>query len=213
VETGQRLSRESTVPEVEGGNVYDKYGTRNPIERRLVRGFLDQLERLVDRTGAREAHEIGCGEGELSIRLARRGLRVRGTDVSPAVIAEACRRADAAGVAIDFRAAPVEALDRETDAAELIVCCEVMEHLEDPGGALAKVAALARPWAIVSVPREPLWRLLNLARLAYVPALGNTPGHLNHWSRRGFIGFLERRLDVVEIATPTPWTMALCRTC
>ena len=28
---------------------------------------------LVERTGAREAHEVGCGEGELAIRLARRG--------------------------------------------------------------------------------------------------------------------------------------------
>jgi hypothetical protein len=63
----------------------------------------------------------------------------------------------------------------------------------------------------VSVPREPLWRALNLARLKYVGALGNTPGHLNHWSRRRFVEFLERRLQVVEVRSPMPWTMALCR--
>ena len=45
------------------------------------------------RTGAREVHEVGCGEGELAIRLARQGLRVRGTDAFPQVLEEARRRA------------------------------------------------------------------------------------------------------------------------
>lgn len=194
-----------------GGNVYDKYATTNPIERRLVRGFIDCLGRIVDRTGAREAHEIGCGEGELSMRLARRGLSVRGTDASAEVIEEARRRARAASLEVDFRAAPVQALDPTRDSAELIVCCEVMEHLDDPTGALEVVARLASPWAIVSVPREPLWRALNLARLKYVNDLGNTPGHLQHWSRGAFLRFLAQRLEVVEVRSPIPWTMALCR--
>jgi ubiquinone/menaquinone biosynthesis C-methylase UbiE len=176
-----------------------------------VGGFLNRLERLVERTGASEAHEIGCGEGEVAIRLARRGLRVRGSDLSVAVIGEARRRTEAAGFDIAFKASAVEALQPPEDAAELIVCCEVMEHLGDPEAALETVARLARPWAIVSVPREPLWRALNLARLRYVSALGNTPGHLNHWSRREFARFIERRLELVELHSPVPWTMALCR--
>jgi SAM-dependent methyltransferase len=194
-----------------GGNVYDKYGTRNPIERRLVGGFIASLEDLVARSGAREAHEVGCGEGELALRLARRGLRVRGTDASPEVIEEARRRAHAAGAEIDYRAAPIEELGPARDAAELIVCCEVLEHLLDPTDGLARVASLARPWLIVSVPREPLWRTLNLARLRYVSALGNTPGHVGHWSRAAFLGLLRSRVDVVAVRSPLPWTMALCR--
>ncbi len=94
---GRRLSATAAPAAERGGNVYDKYGTRNPVERRLVGGFLQRLEQLVERTGVREAHEVGCGEGELAIRLARRGLRVRGSDVSSEVIDEARRRADAAG--------------------------------------------------------------------------------------------------------------------
>jgi SAM-dependent methyltransferase len=193
-----------------GGNVYDKYGTSNPVARRLMAGFLGRLDRLVQRTGASEAHEVGCGEGELAIRLARTGLRVRGSDAQPAVLEEARRRAGAAGVEIDFEAKPVEGLDSGRDAAELVVCCEVLEHLEDPGRALDVLAGLARPWLIASVPREPLWRALNLARLAYVADLGNTPGHLHHWSKREFVRFLTRRFEVVEVMTPVPWTMALC---
>jgi SAM-dependent methyltransferase len=194
-----------------GGNVYDKYGTSNPVARRLMAGFLGGLDQLVERTGARQAHEVGCGEGELAIRLARRGLHVRGSDASPEVLEEARRRAAGAGVPIEFEATPVERLDPDRDAAELVLCCEVLEHLEDPEGALDLLAGLARPWLIASVPREPLWRALNLARFAYVGDFGNTPGHLNHWSRRAFVRFLTRRFEVVQVLSPLPWTMALCR--
>jgi SAM-dependent methyltransferase len=194
-----------------GGNVYDKYSTSNPIARRLMAGFMGQLDELVERTGATEAHEVGCGEGELAIRLARSGIHVRGTDAFPQVLEEARARARTAGVEIDFEATPVEDLEPDRHGAELVVCCEVLEHLEDPGRSLEVLAGLARPWLIASVPREPLWRALNLARLSYVGDLGNTPGHLNHWSRRDFVRFLTSRFEVIEVKNPTPWTMALCR--
>jgi 2-polyprenyl-3-methyl-5-hydroxy-6-metoxy-1,4-benzoquinol methylase len=74
-----------------GGNVYDKYSSPHPIERRLVTSFIGQLEELVERSGARETHEVGCGEGELALRLAAKGLRVRGSDAFAEVIAEARR--------------------------------------------------------------------------------------------------------------------------
>jgi 2-polyprenyl-3-methyl-5-hydroxy-6-metoxy-1,4-benzoquinol methylase len=194
-----------------GGNVYDKYSTRNPIERRLVSGFLAELDRLVERTGAAEAHEVGCGEGELTMRLARSGLRARGTDAYPEVISEARDRAEAAGLEIQYEVAALEVLDPERHAEELVICCEVLEHLEDPERAVEVLASLARPWLIASVPREPLWRALNMARLKYVGDLGNTPGHLGHWSKRAFIELLRGRFEVVAVRSPLPWTMALCR--
>jgi 2-polyprenyl-3-methyl-5-hydroxy-6-metoxy-1,4-benzoquinol methylase len=205
------MSANATRAATEGGNVYDKYGSSNPVARRLMAGFMGQLDELVDRTGAKQGHEVGCGEGELSIRLAQRGISMRGTDAFPQVLEEARRRAETAGAEIDFEAVPVEELDPARHAAELVVCCEVLEHLEDPERALDVLAGLARPWLIASVPREPLWRALNLARLSYVGDLGNTPGHLNHWSRRDFVRFLTRRFEVVEVKTPTPWIMVLCR--
>jgi SAM-dependent methyltransferase len=194
-----------------GGNVYDKYGTSNPLARRLMSGFTRAFDELVELTGATEAHEVGCGEGELAIRLARRGIRMRGTDAFPQVLEEARRRAGAAGVEIVFEATSVEELDPGRHGSELIVCCEVLEHLADPEHALEVLSKLARPWLIASVPREPLWRALNLARLSYVRDLGNTPGHLNHWSRGDFVRFLTLHFEVIERRTPTPWTMALCR--
>jgi SAM-dependent methyltransferase len=194
-----------------GGNVYPKYTTRNPLARRLVAAFLASLEELVGRSGARALHEVGCGEGHLSMALASRGLDVRASDLSPAAIATARRLARARGLAIDYRVADLYDLEPEVDGAELVVCCEVLEHVPDPERALAVLGRLARPHVIISVPREPLWRLLNMARGRYWPAFGNTPGHLQHWSTARFVRTLARHFEVVDLRTPLPWTMALCR--
>lgn len=193
------------------GNYYDKYRTANPIARRLMQGFLAAFDDLVARVPVSDALEIGCGEGELTIRLARRGFRMRACDISADVVEEARDRASAAGVDATFRVQPIETIDAAAEAAPLVVCCEVLEHLDDPGRGVDMLAELARPYLLASVPREPLWRALNMARGKYLGALGNTPGHLNHWSRRGFLALLSRRFDIVEARGPLPWTMALCR--
>jgi hypothetical protein len=54
--------------------------------------------------------------------------------------------------------------------------------------------------------------VLNLARGHYWRDLGNTPGHLQHWSTLAFLDLLQDHLEVLELRTPLPWTMALCRT-
>jgi 2-polyprenyl-3-methyl-5-hydroxy-6-metoxy-1,4-benzoquinol methylase len=201
----------SADPAVAGGNHYPKYTTRNPLARRLVDGFMTALAELAARSGAKQVHEVGCGEGFLSTILARSGLAVRGSDISAAAVAIARQRAATLGLPVTFRVADLHDLHPPGDGAELVVCCEVLEHLPDPARALALLARLAQPHLVVSVPREPLWRVLNVARGRYWTDFGNTPGHLQHWSARGFLALLEDLMEVREVRTPLPWTMALCR--
>jgi ubiquinone/menaquinone biosynthesis C-methylase UbiE len=102
-------------------------------------------------------------------------------------------------------------IERPQDAADLIVCCEVLEHVDAPERALEAIARVAERDVILSVPREPLWRVLNMARGKYISQLGNTPGHLNHWSSRGFVEMAQRYFDVIAVRKPVPWTMLHCR--
>ena len=74
-----------------------------------------------------------------------------------------------------------------------------------------EMARCAQRHLLVSVPREPLWRVLNMARGAYWRTLGDTPGHLNHWSQRAFVTMLSRYGSVAEVRSPPPWTMVLVR--
>lgn len=192
------------------GNFYDKYRTRNPIARWLMQGFLVAFDELTASQPERRAIEVGCGEGELSIRLAQAGYRMQGFDIAEAAVAEARQRAAQAGVELPFARASLDDLDQGL-RTPLVVCCEVLEHLDRPNEGLDILWRLADPWLLVSVPREPLWRVLNVCRGRYLAALGNTPGHVNHWSARGFLAFLSRRFEIVAQRRPLPWTMALCR--
>jgi 2-polyprenyl-3-methyl-5-hydroxy-6-metoxy-1,4-benzoquinol methylase len=94
---------------------------------------------------------------------------------------------------------------------DLAAAIEVLEHVPDPEHTLSEMARVASRHLLVSVPREPLWRGLNVARGAYVRDLGNTPGHVNHWSKRAFVSLVGRYGEVVEARSPFPWTMLLVR--
>ncbi len=193
------------------GNYYNKHETPNPVARYLVGGFYGALNELVARTGAKDIHEVGCGEGHLLKHIATSGRTVRASDVSSQVVAEAQALAKAQGLKVSFLVESIYDMQPETHGAELVICCEVMEHLEDPASALKVLSQLANPYLLVSVPREPVWRVLNMVRGKYWSDLGNTPGHLQHWSKRAYLNTLARYVDIVEVRSPMPWTMALCK--
>ncbi len=193
------------------GNHYDKYNSANPVTRWLMNGFLRSFDELVALTGAWSALEAGCGEGHLSLRLARAGLDVRGVDLEREAIVQARANAEAQASPVTFEVTDLYALSPMADSAPLVVSCEVLEHVPDPDGALDVLTSLAQPWLLVSTPNEPLWRALNMARGSYLSELGNTPGHIQHWSSAGLKRLLERHARIEAVRTPLPWTMLLCR--
>ena len=194
------------------GNTYDKYGTTNPFARRLVEGFDGALTGLIRKINPVALHEVGCGEGYWVMRWLDEGIDARGTDFSTQVIAMAKANASARGADSQrFSVRSIYDVTPQKDSAELVVCCEVMEHLEEPERALEALSGIVSADLIISVPREPIWRALNLARGKYIGALGNTPGHLQHWSKSGITALARRHFDVVEVLSPLPWTMLHCR--
>jgi 2-polyprenyl-3-methyl-5-hydroxy-6-metoxy-1,4-benzoquinol methylase len=193
------------------GNTFDKYGSSNPVVRRLMSGFEATLDRLFTRAGPQSVLDFGCGEGILTFRWAERlGEKpIVGIDLAhPKLAAEwRTRRREN----LEFRAIAGEDIPFPDGSFDLAAAIEVLEHVPDPERTLAEMARVAARHLLVSVPREPLWRTVNVARGAYLRDLGNTPGHVNHWSRRGFIRTVERHGEVVEACSPFPWTMLLVR--
>ena len=188
------------------GNVYDKYGTRNPIARAIMGGFLRSVTELYKQVGPASVLEVGCGEGRLAQHLVRNGGRPSRFVATDLEIAAIDPRLDPL---IQVQAASVYELPFESASFDLVVCCEVLEHLDAPEAGLAEVARVARRGVIVSTPREPLWRALNVLRGRYLGDLGNTPGHVQHFSRRGLERLVCKQLRVVERRSPLPWTMLL----
>jgi SAM-dependent methyltransferase len=201
----------SVAEQVPTGNTFDKYGSTNPVVRRLMAGFHSTLDELWETAGPESILDVGCGEGVLTAEWAERlgDGRIVGIDLDdPKLRAEWERRPRAN---LEFRVEEATSLSFADGEFEMATAIEVLEHVPEPEATLAEMARVASRWLLVSVPREPLWRGLNIARGAYWGALGNTPGHVNHWSRRSFVSLLSRYGSVEQARSPFPWTMVLVR--
>ncbi|MFN2617108.1 MAG: class I SAM-dependent methyltransferase [Thermoleophilaceae bacterium] len=193
------------------GNTYDKYGSGNPVVKRLMAGFNRALDELWERAAPESLLDVGCGEGVLTSEWAARlgDRRVVGIDLEDAGLRAEWRSRSRQN--LEFRAEEATSLSFADGEFDVAAAIEVLEHVPDPKTTLSEMARVARSRLLVSVPREPLWRALNMARGAYWGSLGNTPGHLNHWSKRGFAELLGRYGTVEEARSPFPWTMLLVR--
>jgi 2-polyprenyl-3-methyl-5-hydroxy-6-metoxy-1,4-benzoquinol methylase len=201
----------STTAEVPTGNTFDKYGSENPVVRRLMGGFHATLDELWAESAPSCVLDVGCGEGVLTAQWAERlrDGRVVGIDLDdPKLRAEWEKRSRPN---LEFRTEEATSLSFADDEFDLACAIEVLEHLPQPEATVAEMARVARRHLLVSVPREPLWRALNVARGAYLRRLGNTPGHVNHWSKQAFVSLLSRYGTVEEARSPFPWTMLLVR--
>lgn len=194
----------ATATSVPIGNHYDKYASKNPIARRLMAGFMRALDDALPSLTPATVLEIGVGEGEIAERVHSRypDAAIVGLDLPDPALADEWRSRPLHGLFTDAAALPVR--DRSID---LVMAIEVLEHLPEPEAALRELARVARRDVVLSVPREPVWRALNLARGSYLKEWGNTPGHIQHWSANGFRNLVGRYFDVVEVAHPLPWTL------
>jgi 2-polyprenyl-3-methyl-5-hydroxy-6-metoxy-1,4-benzoquinol methylase len=201
----------TTTPTVPTGNTTDKYNAKNPVMRRLMDGFESDLDELFAQVDPRSILDVGCGEGVLTCQWADRldGGRIVGIDLDdPKLRAEWDKRRR---TNLEYRVEEATSLSFADEEFDVATAIEVLEHVPEPEATLSEMARVAERYLLVSVPREPIWRMLNMARGAYLRDLGNTPGHLNHWSKVSFVSLLSRYGTVEEVRTPLPWTMALVR--
>lgn len=200
---------DATATGIATGNTFDKYGSKNPLVRRLMDNFESSLDELWHRAAPTSILDVGCGEGVLTHKWAERlgDGRIVGIDLDDESLKAEWRKRSRPNLEYMVQeATTLPFADNEFDMATAI---EVLEHVPEPANTIAEMARVAKRHLLVSVPREPLWRMLNMARGAYLKDLGNTPGHVNHWSKRAFVQQLSSVGRVVEAKSPFPWTMLL----
>jgi ubiquinone/menaquinone biosynthesis C-methylase UbiE len=205
------VSDPQLAPETLGvviGNHTPKYSARNPAIRWLTQRWVANLDQMFaqvdgDQPGRpQRALEVGCGEGVIAERMHRRWGEVVALDLPDAGL-----RADWRGYGGPrFLHASAHELPFGDDQFDVVVAAEVLEHLADPVKGLREMARVGRRHLVLSVPREPVFRGCNLVAGRYVRDLGNTPGHLNHWSKASFVRFVSQVAQVRAVTSPFPWT-------
>ena len=188
------------------GNASEKYADSNPVTRRLLQRFLARLDDVVAGLAPRSVLDVGCGEGVVTQRFAALlpDSSVLGLDADDVALSAewARRRRDN----LAFQVGSGYALPFAADSYDVVCAIEVLEHVERPEDVLAEMVRVARRAVVVSVPREPIWRISHLLAGRNVSAFGNTPGHINHWSSRSFCLFASRYGRVEQAWRPFPWT-------
>jgi len=186
------------------GNTYDKYASSNPIERKMMTGFFTALDQMLPDGDPSVVVEVGAGEGRITELLVERfpAATVAGLDLPDSELAGEWGQSDTPMFFGDVTQLPFA-----DESIDLIVGLEVLEHVPSPERALAEIARVCRGAAVLSVPREPIWRLGNMARGRYIREMGNTPGHINHWSARSFEQMVSEHFVVDRTRRPLPWTM------
>ncbi len=207
----------ATPEEEDFAHKYTEEG-QGGIGRRLLDNYFKAVAELVaisnvSGTKGAKAVEIGCGEGFSTQRVAGL-LPVNVTLEASEYVAHMIPKALANNPGMTITEESVYELQHADNTYDMVFLLEVLEHLDFPDKGLAELLRVTKPggYIVLGVPREYLWCGLNLARGKYIKRLGNTPGHLNHWSTRGIKKYVEKHFGPVEIVrTPLPWTLLLAR--
>lgn len=195
------------TPEVE--DFSGKYENTGIIAKYLVNSYFKAVSILISKIEDIEsAHEIGVGEGRSTMRLVEMVPNLSGSEFVEDLVSIAKKN----NPNLSIFSESVYELKYDDNHVDLVFLLEVLEHLDYPKLALAEIKRVSKKYLILGVPREPIWCFLNMCRLKYIKDFGNTPGHLNHWSKKELIKLVEKEFgNVIAIETPMPWTIVLAK--
>lgn len=192
------------------GRKYEADG-KGKISSRLISNYFDAVNQLIKSTDINhgKAIEIGAGPGYSTQRLYKMlpsSIRMYASEY----INDLVPLAQSRNPKIMFIQESVYELSHKDKSFDIVFLLEVLEHLDKPEMALAEISRVLKDDGVLvlGVPREPLWRVLNMSRGRYLFSLGNTTGHLNHWSSKGIVKYIEAYFGKVLIkSNPLPWTL------
>ena len=187
-----------------------KYRRRNPVQRLLLRRFVAKVESLfVEAAPAEMVLEVGVGEGFLAGYLWERFSDKKFTGVD--LHQESLDRLKCLFHGIETHqgdAYDLAFLGREYD---LVICAEVLEHLQDPQRALNQILSLKPKHTILTVPHEPWFMVSNFLRGKTLRRFGNDSGHVNHYTVRSFRRLLSPYFEILRLTRSYPWILALAK--
>lgn len=193
---------------------YDKYISANGLKKRMIKRFNQKIIGVVNETIGNMGSnylilDAGCGEGFLSCLISKHfpNVKVIGIDAS----AGAIQMAKAMNKEACFHQGNVYQIPFDDGMFDLVICTEVLEHLEMPCQAVQELLRVAKHTLLLSVPDEPWFCLGNLVALKNVKRMGNPIDHRNHWTYNGFVKFVRKTCGegYLKACRSFPWSIVL----
>ena len=196
------------APEEAAGQDAKKYGSTNPVVKKLLDRWTTQLRATVGTIGTDEVVvDVGVGEGLSLERFLPSGHKAIGAEYRHDKAVVAMERLSALSpVVCDAGMVPLASA-----SADLVTCIEVLEHLVTDEPAVAELARICRGRCVVSVPWEPWFRLGNLGRGKNIARFGNDPEHVQYFTPKRLKAMLEVSFADVTVIPTFPWLIAEAR--
>lgn len=189
---------------------YQKHLNTNPIQRFLINRFYSAFFDIIGPLQIESILDAGCGEGFTLYKLSSNniGKRLEGIDNSN----EAIKLGSEMYPDLTLKKGSIYKLPYKDNAFDVVLCMEVLEHLNDPSKAVQELKRVTNTYVLFSVPNEPFFIGANFLRGKYINSFGNHPEHIQHWTSFGFRKFLvQNGLEIVNLRRPFPWTMVLAK--
>ena len=135
---------QKTVADTMKGSAIHKVWVGNRRQTASDRFTTRMIDRLFASLGLPKGAAVldaGCGTGTNSHRLAAKGFRVTGVDLSGFALDEARRR----GEGPDFRQGDLTALDLDNGSFDCVFCCGVLMHIPDFEQAIGERVRVLKP--------------------------------------------------------------------
>ena len=185
-----------------------KYTNTGKIRRWLIERFEKTFCRIVKAERPSEILDVGCGEGFLTKQLSKAmpEANIRACDLRASAIEYAEKHNGRSN--IYYREGDLFGdIAGEDATCDVVVCTEVLEHLQSYEKALAILTKLAGKRVVISVPNEPWFRLGHLCRGQNILRLGCIPEHCNCWTKKGIVSLVEKYGKDIKITTETFWNI------
>lgn len=186
---------------------YQKHTSKNPLQKFLIENFYKALLQIVDDLKPKTILDAGCGEGFTLARLQKEGIgkHLEGIDYSLNAIILGKKNYPF----LSLKQGDIYNLPYRNNSFDLVICSEVLEHLEHPKKVLEEIVRVSKKYCLLSVPNEPTFMISNFLRGKNWSRWGNDIEHINHWSKTSFEKFVKgESLKLLIIKTPFPWIIA-----
>jgi 2-polyprenyl-3-methyl-5-hydroxy-6-metoxy-1,4-benzoquinol methylase len=187
----------------------EKHTNQNPISQFFLNNFKQLLLEQIKQLKPESILDVGAGEGFTleMIRLSKVTKKIEGIEYMD----EAINLGKKINPKVKIKKGDIYKLPYKTNSFDLIICTEVLEHLENPKKALTELKRVAKKYIILSVPNEPLFTFQRIMRGKNILKFGAHPEHIQHWSTEKFERFVAKQIKIIDLKTPLPWIMVTAK--
>lgn len=189
---------------------FEKHTTKNPVGKLFLNNFLNSVVKTIRPLNIDSVLDVGCGEGFTLYRLQKEkiGKSYEGIEYDEGAIELGKKLYPR----LTIKQGDIYKLPYKSNSFDLVVCTEVLEHLEFPKKAYRELLRVSKKYVLVSVPNEPFFTIQRIARFQNILHLGAHPEHIQHWTAPAFTKFVHvRGVKLITRKFPIPWTMVVLK--